>query len=176
MGAGEGTNQVAFEAGSWVNAMGVDGGAEEGDALVDGLEVAFVRVEGEVELMLEVMLDDWDGGEEALLVGVDDEEIIDVAAIMLEAEVVGDEAVELVKEDIGEELAGEVADGNATSAWGVKEALAIWEAAPGGARRVDDDVVDGVVEDDLAPEELTGLVGVAVVGELLVEAPDGAAV
>lgn len=109
----------------------VDDATGEGDAFVGGLSVDFVGVESEVELT-EKMIDDSDVAHDLgfLRHGYDDEEVVDVAAIMFITEVDGDKAVELVEKDIGKELAGEIANNDTVAGAAVKEALVIGEGAP----------------------------------------------
>lgn len=151
---------------------GIDDGADERDAFFDGLAVLLFRVEGEVELALEELLDSVDVAEElfALLGGNNNEEVVDVAAVMFIAEVEGDIAVKLVEEDVGEELAGEVADDDAAAFGLVEEAFADGEFAPVGARPADDDVFHGVVMDDLVPEKLDDLVELVAVAGVATDA------
>lgn len=106
----------------------------------------------------------------ALLGGDDDEEVVDVAAVIFVAEVKGDVAVELVEKDVGEELAGEVADDDAAAFGLVEEAFRHGEVAPVGAGAANDDVAHGVVVDDLVPEELDGLVKLVAVAGVTADA------
>lgn len=46
----------------------------------------------------------------ALFGGDDDEKVVDVATVMFVAEIEGYEAVELVEENVGKELTGQVAE------------------------------------------------------------------
>ena len=63
-----------------------------------------------------------------------------------------DEAIQLVKEDVGEQLAGEVADDDALAGRLVEEAFVAGELAPVGAFAADGDAVHGAVVDDFFPE------------------------
>lgn len=106
----------------------------------------------------------------ALFGGDDDEKVVDVAAVMFIAKIEGDEAVELVEENIGKELAGQVADHD-TAAFGlIEEAFRNGEVAPVGARTANDDVFHGIVVDDLIPEELDGLVELVAVASVAADA------
>ncbi len=58
-----------------------------------------------------------------MLVGDDDKEVVDVATIVFVAKVESDITVELIEEDVGEELAGEVADDDAATFGLVEEAF-----------------------------------------------------
>ena len=100
----------------------------------------------------------------------DDEEVVDIATVMFVAEVESDIAVELVEEDVGEELAGEVADDDATAFGLVEKAFADGEFAPVGARAADDDVFHGVVVDDLMPEEFDDLIKLVAVAGVTADA------
>lgn len=187
VGGGE---ALAATAGTEGNEMRVDNGADEGDAVVGGLAEALLWMEGEAEVFFEEVVDDVDIAEELLALGIgdDNEEVVDVAAVVRIAEVEDDEAVELVEEDIGEELASKVADNNAAALRLVEKALRGRKNFPIFAGAAKGDVAHGVVVDDLVPEKLHGLVKLfAVVGvtvdmvlrvfgmsELLAEAPEDA--
>ena len=106
----------------------------------------------------------------ALFGGDDDEKVVDVAAVMFVAEIEGDEAVELVEENIGKELTGQIADDDAAAFGLVEEAFRNREVAPVGARAADDDVFHGIVVDDLFPEELDSLVELVAVASVAADA------
>lgn len=106
----------------------------------------------------------------ALFGGDDDEKVVDVAAVMFVAEIEGDEAVELIKKNIGKELASQVADDDAAAFGLVEEAFRNGEVAPVGARAADDDVFHGIVMDDLFPEELDSLVELVAVASVAADA------
>lgn len=150
----------------------IDDGADEGDAFFDGLAVLLFRVESEVEFAFEKLLDGVDVAKEllALLGGNDDEKVVDVAAVMFIAEIESNVAVELVEEDVGEELAGEIADDDAAAFGLVEETFADGELAPVGARSANDDVFHGIVMDDLMPEELDDLVKLVAVTSVTTDA------
>lgn len=105
----------------------VDDGADERRALVDILGAAFVWMEGELELVVEELFDHDDVAGELRFLRErhDDIEVVDVASVVGIAEVVDDETVELIEEDVGEELAGEIADDNTVAGLTVKETL-VW--------------------------------------------------
>lgn len=146
--------------------------ADERDAFVDGLAVLLFRVESEVEFAFEEFLDGVDIAEKlfALFGGNDDEEVVDVATIVLVTEVKSDVTVELIEEDVGEELAGEVADDDAATFGLIEKTFADGEFAPIGARSADDDVFHGVVVDDLVPEKLNDLVELIAVAGVAADA------
>lgn len=150
----------------------VDYGSDERDTFVDGLAVLLFRVESEVELALEKLLDGVDIAEElfALLGGNDNEKVVNVATVMFVAEVESDVAVELVEENIGEELAGEIANDDAAAFGLVEKAFADGEFAPVGARTADDDVFHRVVVDDLVPEKFDDLVELVAVASMAADA------
>lgn len=106
----------------------------------------------------------------ALFGGDDDEKVVDIAAVMLVTKIEGDEAVELVEENIGKELASQVADDDAAAFGLVEEAFRNGKVAPVGARAADDDVFHGIVVDDLFPEELDGLVELVAVASVAADA------
>lgn len=106
----------------------------------------------------------------ALFGGDDDEKVVDVAAVMLVTKIEGDEAVELVEENIGKELAGQVADDDTTAFGLVEETFRNGEVAPVGARTANDNVFHGIVVDDLFPEELDGLVELVAVASVAADA------
>lgn len=91
---------VGFALGAFTgnNVAGINGGADEGDAVVNGLVIAFLGMEGEAEVELEVVANDGDVAQELLAVLQGDEniEIVHVAAVMGIAELVDDEAIQLV--------------------------------------------------------------------------------
>ena len=98
-------------------------------------------------------------------------EIIDVAAVVFVAEGDGHVAVESGEVDVGKELGGEVADDDAFAGGLAEEAFGAGEVAPVAGAAFSGDVFDGVVEDDLLPEEAEGVVELVAFGELAVEAP-----
>ena len=102
--------------------------------------------------------------------GDDDEKVIDVATVMFVAEIEGYEAVELVEENVGKELTGQVADDDAAAFGLVEEAFRNGEVAPVGARTANNDVFHGIVVDDLIPEELDGLVELVAVASVAADA------
>lgn len=85
-------------------------------------------------------------------------EIVDIAAVMFVAEVEGDEAVELIKVNVREELAGEIADDDALTGWLIKEAFAFGEMLPVGAATANGDVLHRAIENDFFPEIFQGFV------------------
>ncbi len=139
---------------------GVDDGADEGDAFVGELLAALMGMESEMEIFEEVMLDDVDIADELILFreGDDDIKVVDVATVMFIAEIHGDEAVELVEEDIRDELAGEIADDDAVAGFAVKETFVGREGGPIFLRAADDNVSHRVVVDYLMPEKFHGMI------------------
>ena len=85
----------AFSALAGDDVARVNGGADEGDAVINGLVIALLRMEGETEVELEVVADDGDVAQEllAVLQGNENIEIVHVAAVMGVAELVDDEAI-----------------------------------------------------------------------------------
>jgi len=86
-----------------------------------------------------------------LLHGDNDEKIVDVAAVMFVTEVKLDETVELVEEDVGEELAGKIADDDAAFFGLVEEAFIGGEFVPIAAMAVNTDTFHGLVVDNFVP-------------------------
>lgn len=103
--------------------------ANKGNTFVGGLSVHLMGMKGEVE-PVQKAVDDGNITHYLRLLGDRDNDIkiIDVATVMLVAEVEGDEAVELVEEDVREELAGEITDDDAVSRLTMKEALVIGQS------------------------------------------------
>lgn len=151
---------------------GINYGANERNAFFDGLAVLLFRVESEVEFALEELLDGVDVAEElfALFGGDDNEEVVDVTAVMFIAEIEGDVAVELVEEDVREKLAGEVANDDAAAFGLIEETFADRQFAPVGAGTADNDVFHGVVVDDLMPEKFDDLVELVAVASVTTNA------
>lgn len=135
-------------------------GANKGNTFVGELGAAFVGVERELELVAKVSTNDLDVAHELGFLGEgnDNIKVIDVAPVVHITEVEGDEAVELVEENIGEELAGKIANDDAVTGLAVEETFVGWERGPIFAGAADDDVAHRVVVDDLVPEEFGGLV------------------
>ena len=111
---------------------GVDDGADEGDAFVGELLAALMRMESEMEIFEKVMFDDVDVADELVFLRErdDDIKVVNIATVMFITEIHGDEAVELVEEDIGDELAGEVADDDAVARFAIKETFVRREGGP----------------------------------------------
>lgn len=130
-----GFKSLAAGAAAGDDETGINNRADKGDTFVDGLTVLLFRVESEVEFAFEEFLDGVDVAEEllALVGGDDDEKVVDVATIIFVAEFKSDVTVELVEEDVGEELAGEVADDDAAAFGLVEKTFADGEVAPVGA-------------------------------------------
>lgn len=152
---------VSFATGAvtWHDETGIDDGADERNAFVDGLSVDFVRMKGEFEA-LKILVDNGNVTHELRLLGHrnDNVKVVDVATVMSITEVESDEAVELIEIDIGEELTGEIADDDTVTGLAVEEAFVVGEGGPIFAGTADGDAVHWIVVDDLAPEELGGLV------------------
>ena len=83
-----------------------------------------------------------------MVLGDDDIEIIDIAAVMFVTEVHGDEAIKRVEIDIGEELRSEVADDHTLTWWLEEKAFVFGEATPIFVGALDFDTIYGVVEND----------------------------
>lgn len=185
---------VAIIAGAFAgnDESGVDDGADEWHAFVDRLLVLFLGMKSEAELAKEKFADDFDVAEKlsALMLGDDNEEVVDVATVMLIAEVETDETIKLVEEDVGEELRSEVADDDAAAMRLSEETLRLRKGAPVGTASADGDVFHGFVVDNFAPEIFKDIVEPGLVGgvttdtvfcvgatsmiELLLEPPENA--
>lgn len=111
-------------------------------------------------MIAEVGIDDFDVTHELGFLGEgnDDIKIINVAAIVHIAEIESNEAIKLIEEDIGEELAGKIADDNAMARFAVEETFVGRKGCPIFTGATNDNIAHGVVVDDLVPEELDGLV------------------
>lgn len=138
----------------------VDDGTSEGNAFVDGLFMLLMWVKFEFKFVAEIVRNDTDITEELFLLlhGDDDEEIVDVATVMLVTEVHSNETIELVEVDIGDELAGEITNDDTMPGAAIEEAFAGRKFSPFVARAADDDVFHRVVIDNLEPEEFHGLI------------------
>ena len=95
---------------SWEN-----GSANKGRTMIDGLDIAFLGVKGEIELFAQKALDQIDVAQQLLSAFERNKniEIIDIATIMGITQLVDNVTVELIKENIGKQLAGEIADHDA---------------------------------------------------------------
>lgn len=124
--------------------------------------------------------------------GNDNEKIVDVATIMFIAEIETDEAVELVKEDIRQELRSKIADDDAATLRLGEKTFGLRESLPVGASPADGDIFHGLVIDNFVPEIFKDVIKPGLVGrvttdaifdvgtgamiELLFETPENAAV
>lgn len=153
---------VGFAAGAVTgdDETGVDDGADEGDAFVGELLAALMRMESEMEIFEKVMLNDVDVADELILfrVGDDDIKVVDVATVMFIAEIHSNKTVELVEEDIGDELAGEIADDDAVAGLAIKETFVRRKGGPILLRAADGDAGHRVIINNLMPEEFHGMV------------------
>jgi len=147
---------------------GIDYSSDEGNTFVDRLAVLLFWVESEVKFAFEKLLDGVDVAEElfALLGGNNNEEVVDVTTVMFIAEVESDVAVELVEENVGEELASEIANDDAAAFGLIEETFADGELAPVGARAADNDVFHGIIVNDLVPEKFDDLVELVAVASV----------
>lgn len=174
------------------NEARIDHGANEGDALVGWLFVLLLGMESELELGAEIFFDNFDIAQELLVLvhRHQNEEVVHIASIMFIAEVKLDVAVELVEENIGEELTGEIADHDPAAFGLIEEAFAGRKLLPIGASTTDGDFAHGFVKNHFVPEifesiiETLAVIGVAAdivlfvgagaVIELLVQSPENA--
>lgn len=90
--------------------------------------------------------------------------VVDVTTVMLISEVELNETVELIEKDIGEELAGEVADDDATLFGLVEETFIFRELIPVAAVTVNADTFHGFVVDDFMPNVFKKVVKFMFVG------------
>lgn len=139
---------------------GIDDGADERDAFVGELFAALMGMESEVEILGEEMIDNVDIADELVFLreGNDNEKVVDVATVMLVAEVHSDEAVELVEEDIRNELTSKIADDDAVAGLAIEKTLMRRESVPIFFRAADGDAGHRVVIDNLMPEKLHSMI------------------
>lgn len=128
-------------------------------------------MESERKIVFKELVDDVDVAKELSLLGGgnDDEEIVDITAVMMITEVVDDKTVELVEEDVRKELAGKIADDDAAALGLVKEAFRRRKIVPVGAESTNGDVAHGVIVDDLVPKELESEIKLLAVGGVTVD-------
>ncbi len=151
---------VAAHAFAGDDKAGINNDADERDAFVGVLFVLLFGVEREAEFVEEEFANNLDVAQELFFFrfGDDDEEIVDIAAVVFVAEVEADEAVELVEEDVGKELGGEIADDDALAGRLEEEAFVAGKVFPIGALAANGDVFHGLVENDFVPEIFEGLI------------------
>lgn len=118
--------------------------------------------------MAEVFLDYSDVAQELLTAfhGNDDKEIVDVATIMLITKIELDKTVELVEKDVGEELAGKVADDNTALFGLVKKAFVGGELIPVASMSMNADTVHRFVVDNFVPDVLEQVIKLMFVGRI----------
>lgn len=123
-------------------------------------------MESEFELEAEIFFDNADVTEElfALFHRDDNEEVVNIATVVLISEVELNEAVELIEEDVGEELAGEVADDDAAFFGLIEKTFVFWEFIPVAAVTVNANAFHGLVVDDLVPNVFKEIVEFMLVG------------
>lgn len=138
----------------------ISDGADKRYAFFDELFATLMRVESKVELVAEIRFDDSNVADElfALLEWDDNVEVIDVATVMFIAEIVGDKTVELIEENIGNELAGEIADHDTAAGAAIEKTFVRREGSPVGFGAADDDATHRIVVNDLVPDELSEIV------------------
>ena len=100
---------------------GVDDAAQEVDALGASLQHGFVRVQGEAEALVQKRLDRQALPVEGGAVIAQQHEVVHIAQVGAHLEAVFHELVEFVEVDVGKELAGEAANGQAHPGRGVVE-------------------------------------------------------
>ena len=171
-----------------------NGSANKGRTMIDGLDVAFLGVKGEIELLAQKALNHVDIAQQLISAFERNEniKIIDIATIMGIAQLVDNVTVELVKENIGKQLAGEIANHNALTFWLAEKTLVTGQLAPIGAASANSDVAHGLIIDnflpDIAEQTIKGLtilgeaanvvleVGTIRMEKLLLKAPKHAAI
>ena len=123
-------------------------------------------MESEFEFEAEIFFDNADVTEElfALFHGDNDEEVVDIATVVLIAEVELNETVELVEENVGEELAGEVANDDAAFFGLIEKTFIFREFIPVAAVTVNANAFHGLVVDDLVPNVFKEIVEFMLVG------------
>ena len=144
----DGRVEIALEALADGGVGGPDDGTEEGRALCGVLQDDLAGMELQGELVGKEAADGAEGVAQGGGIGVDEVEIVDVAAVAAEAEGFSDERVERVEVEVGEDLAGEVADGEAATGGGGEQAFVGGEAVPVGALSGDLACICGIGQGD----------------------------
>lgn len=92
--------------------MRIDAGAEKRHAVINGTEIALFRMECKSEIVFQKRFNAFNICLGFLVIFLFDhnEEIIDVAAVVLITEFETDETVELIEIDVGDELGGQIAN------------------------------------------------------------------
>lgn len=171
-----------------------NGSANERRTMIDGLDIAFLGVKGEIELLAQKALDQIDVAQQLLSAFERNEniKIIDIATIMGITQLMDNVTVELVKENVGKQLAGEIADHDALAFWLAEKTLVAGQLAPIGAAPANSNVAHGLIIDnflpDIAEQTIKGLtilgeaanvvleVGAIRMEKLLLKAPKHAAI
>lgn len=130
----------------------LDVSAEERETPMDFGDACFALVEGESEFIAQKLSDMRDKVPKPHNVGSDDEEIVDIAAIVSAEELPFHELVEDVEVDVTEELACEVADGQAAAVGAVEKTFIVWERMPLVRLPYDYAIFDGVEQDEFLRE------------------------
>ena len=127
-----------------------------------------MRMESEFEFKAEILLDNADVAEKlfTLFHGDNDEKVVDIATIVLISEVELNETIELVEENVGEELAGEVADDDAAFFGLIEKTFIFREFIPVAAVTVNTNAFHRLVVDDLVPNVFKKIVEFMFVGRM----------
>ena len=130
-----------------------NGSTNKRHAMIDGLDIAFLGVKGEMKLLAQEALDQVDVAQQLFSAFKRNEniKIIDIATIMGITQFVNNIAVELTKENIGKQLAGKITDHDALTFWLAEKTLVAGQLAPIGAPPTNGDVAHGLVIDNFLP-------------------------
>lgn len=82
------------------------------------------------KIILEIVFNGRDNRLEALLVSVDNDDIIDIPTVIFAAELVFHKMVEIVQVNVAEQLGGKIADGKPLAFPGKEEAFAPGQTQP----------------------------------------------
>ncbi len=99
------------------NKARINDGTNKRDAVVGGLAKAFFRMEREVEIFFQKMIDDVNVAKKlsTLCSRNNNKEVINIATVMMITELMDDETIELVEENIRKKLRSEIADDDAAT-------------------------------------------------------------
>ena len=145
-----------------------NGSANERRTMIDGLDIAFLGVKGEMKLLAQEALDQVDVAQQLLSAFERDKniKIVDIASIMGITQIMDNVTVELIKENIGKQLAGEVADHDALTFRLAEKTLVAGQLAPIGAASANSNVAHGLIIDNFLPDVAEQTIkGLTILGE-----------
>lgn len=143
---------IAHSAVAHIKPTALDDGSRELHPMLAGLKIDLVGMQFEMEFFSKIAAQQRNGSLQPLLVIANQDEIIHIATIELEAQAIGHILVEIVHIEVGEQLRSEVAYGQAQSSAHAEQRLVLLQAVPVAKRAVDDATHGGVVVDNLAAE------------------------